>query len=431
MTIPYLPGWFDQNKEAIQNIVGTVARVVDPTIENRMMLQQMMQNPQNVQQLVDIASLNPQLIQNLYGAQNLSRIQGMGTPSATAQVEAASRDILRTGQVPETPVGEAAAAAMRFRTPAQKRREELEIKSAEQQLDYYGFRLGQDRLEAAAKNPALQAQMRTIDAALAANPEAASYDPRGLAQEYFSGTGDRTALMSKINAMAAANPVAAELFSDSLRTISQNDLQNRVDARALQREREAAARSDNVLDRQLRMEAIDLATKFGADINDALKFVRGEAGGEVVGTLIRNSLEDQQRVTRLRQLSALTGQLTQYAKAKGSEKPTILAGINTSLQEFVPGISLVSGTDFFDKKTKYMFNGQEINGEQFSQILSNPQAAMAQMQESAAVNAMTLEQAQAELQGLEQIRNRVTPDVYTRTKALLEARIRTAGRVRR
>lgn len=435
MTIPYLPGWFDQNKEAIQSLIGTVAKRIDPTIENRMMLEKLMQNPQNVQQLVDIASLNPQMIQNLYGAQNLARIQGMGAPSAATQIESAGRDILRTGIVPETPVGEAAASALKFKTPAEREAERLSNLATKQQIEYYGFQLGQAQLEAAAKNPGLQAQMRTIDAALAANPDAAQYDPRGLADEYFSGRGtpqQRQQLVSKIQAMTTASPVAGELFSQSLQAIQQAKMQDRQDARLLQSERNAASREDLTLSRQLRLAAIDIAEKYGARIEDALKYVKGEPGAEIVQNMISRDRDLSERSQRLRQLSGLTAQLTQLSKAKADDKATILTGINTALQEFAPGVSLVSTAgDWFSKGTKYRYNGQDITGEQFSMILSNPQAAAAQMEQKAKVDAMDLATAQKALTDLDAAKNQISADMYNTTKALLQARVRELGRTRR
>lgn len=433
MTIPYLPGWFDQNKEAIQNIISAGVRAFNPQLENRMMLQQLMQNPETVQRLVDIASTNPEMIQNLYGAQSLGMIQGMGAPSSAAQIEQAGREILRTGQVPETPVGEAAAAQLRFRTPAQKKAEEAALRAQQQQTDYYTFKLNREQLQAALEDPQIQARMKGINDALVQNPDAAALDPVGLAQQYRSGTGDRTALMSQITAMAAANPVAAELFSESLRTLNSEALQSAVDRRAFERENAVAQRQEASLDRTLRLQAIDLAKSYGVNLEDALKFVRGEAGGEVVQAAIGADIATKQRATRLQALTRLSTQMKDFAKADRGAKADLQTILNTSLQEIVGMPIRVESTDgnWFSNKTKYKIGNQEITGQQFEQIIANPEEAMSQMSRMNQVESMTLEQVDQSLRDLEAARNQLAPAIYEREKALLTRKRQTLSRTRR
>ena len=433
MTIPYLPGWFDQNKEAIQNIISAGVRAFNPQLENRMMLQQLMQNPETVQRLVDIASTNPEMIQNLYGAQSLGMIQGMGAPSSAAQIEQAGREILRTGQVPETPVGEAAAAQLRFRTPAQKKAEEAALKAQQQQTDYYTFKLNREQLQAALEDPQTQARMKGINDALVQNPDAAALDPVGLAQQYRSGTGDRTALMSQITAMAAANPVAAELFSESLRTLNSEALQSAADRRAFARENAIAQRQEASLDKTLRLQAIDLAKSYGVNIEDALKFVRGEAGGEVVQAAIGADIATKQRATRLQALTRLSTQMKDFAKADRGAKADLQTILNTSLQEIVGMPIRVESTDgnWFSNKTKYKIGNQEITGQQFEQIIANPEEAMSQMSRMNQVESMTLEQVDQSLTELEAARNQLAPAIYEREKALLTRKRQTLSRTRR
>lgn len=397
------------------------------------MLQQLMQNPETVQRLVDIASTNPEMIQNLYGAQSLGMIQGMGAPSSAAQIEQAGRQILRTGQVPETPVGEAAAAQLRFRTPTQKKTEEAALKAQEQQTEYYNFRLTREKLTAALEDPQIQAKMKGINDALAQNPDAAALDPVGLAQQYRDGTGDRTELMSKITAMAAANPVAAELFSESLRTLNSDALQSAADRRALERENAIAQRQEVSLDRTLRLQAIDLAKSYGVNLEDALKFVRGEAGGEVVQAAIGADIATKQRATRLQALTRLSTQMKDFAKADRGAKADLQTILNTSLQEIVGMPIRVESTDgnWFSNKTKYKIGNQEITGQQFEQIIANPEEAMSQMSRMNQVESMTLEQVDQSLRDLEAAKNQLAPAIYEREKALLTRKRQTLSRTRR
>lgn len=186
-----MPGWWDQNKESLEALAQTATRMVNPQFDNQLaLMQNIRQNPANIQTVVDTAYLNPQMFAQMYGERGLQQIQQMARPSSTATIENTSRDIMAKpiDQVGTTVAERGALAAANVPSPERLKIEKTSARAGEVNLEETLRNITRTRDLQALTDPVELNLARNILTAVEANPILANIDVAGLVAKQMNGT---------------------------------------------------------------------------------------------------------------------------------------------------------------------------------------------------------------------------------------------------
>lgn len=381
MTLPMMPGPWDQVKDSVQSLGLTVARSLDPHFDAKIALNQFInQNPTNMTGMIDLAKLNPEMINRMYGSETLQALQGMGSMSSAGMVEGAFRNIANQNpsQVAPTVVNEAAAASRNVANPRGVRAENQGARAADQQFDYYSLIQDNLRNKSALENLQYRTQYENLQSALAANPDAALLNPGRFAEEYFNRPEgfDEAAFQRKFDTAATMSPNFAHLFDASLGLLAQQKSQENAD----RRQDRADERADEVTNREFRRWAADTNVKTGLDYDNLLDLIVGNdtPGSRVVRTQLARREGVAQSMERVQALSRISTAAENFEQATGSAKESLRTVLAQQMSELygIPLTVIEVGRGpggLFDKKSKFKMGDIEITGEDLMTLANDPE----------------------------------------------------------
>jgi hypothetical protein len=384
MTIPMMPGWWDQNKEALESLAQTATRVQNPYFDSQLaLMQNVRQNPANMQAAIDANFLNPEAFSQMFGPRAVQNFAAMGSPSSKASVERTARGIVDSpiSAVPATVGARAAQRELGAPTAAAERIETATARRVETQADsdIYTFDRLKDINEL--QDPILFQRLQRIRTTLEENPGLANTNIFKLAEDAYNGrTGPN--FNEEFEAIVAASPNAAKLFDEAMGALRQADRDNAQDRRAMARIEAQFGREDNILERQLRVKAAELREKYPSiTLEDAYNFYKG--GEDTMSAPARRVIQQDQELqlaaARRREIGIIAGEFTRAATQRNrDERQLIQSGISGQLSSLL-GIPIeiaeirLDGEGFFDKKNRFTIGGtMPITAEEIMQAIDNP-----------------------------------------------------------
>ena len=223
MTIPRLTGWWDEIGEDIEKLAHTTARIVDPKIDNKIALGEMLrQDPSKQQALVDLELNNPGMLEQLYGAKIAGNIKG--TPSSTAKKEKAARDISdkKVTDMKDPTVAEAAALSdLRVEDALGREGRTAEVEGLHGRNEWYKFTFNKEQFMFNLEKPELLRQVEELETARAANPELKYVNLLELAKRHLEGNGGEGDAQT-ILALQKDNPAGYEMFNNYMDILYRN-----------------------------------------------------------------------------------------------------------------------------------------------------------------------------------------------------------------
>lgn len=406
MTIPMMPGWWDQIAPSVQSLGQTVLRATNPHFDNQVAaLEFMRQNPANQQAMIDAAATNPQMIQQMLGQRMFQDIIGRGSPSFAAQTEIASRELASkpAGQVADTFVNRAAAARANVRTNEQ-------LAEDVQRVRYYSMNNARTELENRALFPKLESQVREYDRIRTAIPNPGNINPEALAERYFNNISnpntsqeDRQSVDDEYSAMIGANPDLERVFWGAVGILQGMQDAREAEGRQIRVERRQREREGVDNERWARQKAAELRIQHPEiPEEEAFRFILADparpATGLAVRVLSRDAQFQQAQQRQARYTRFLTG-LTGYARLDNKNSDAGLAAksaLDVDLSAFlgVP-ISIKSVDDpetwLSNKSVFVLGNGEEISGEWVQRMINNPYVGPTMMLSDAELDATIAE----------------------------------------
>lgn len=417
MTLPMMPGWFDESKESLQSLAQTAMRSFNPLFDNQMALSQFMrQNPANQQQMVDMASLNPELIKNMFGEKALANLQLLGNPSSAATVEGVTRSILSKplSEVPGTVAGEAATKALGLGTSSERKTEKLQQDATSQQTNYYSILTDQTKFENAMKNPSIKARYDALNAMIESSPDMAGLDPLGLAMEFRRGTV-RPGFGKLIDGLANVNPTAYKAFLDYVGILGEAEDKEFSKAQADRAYERAKKDTDDILMRQILDDARSMAREGALPFDEVVNYLTGKpTSSRVVQDFLDAKQGMAERRARFIELGKVGTAFASYAKSTEAQKSELAINLSAQLSALVGApvsIERISG-DWWKKESQFTVGDMKMNGTQFQQLLYNPEQTLANIAADAELNSKTMEQLDAEIADLKANQNQIAPAVY-------------------
>jgi hypothetical protein len=406
MTIPTMPGWWDQNKEALQSLAQTATRVANPYLDaQQALMQSIQQNPQNMQMAVNTAAMNPDLFSQMFGPKMTERLSTMGRPDFDTQSEIRARELATENpdNIAPTLLNESVARArgVEVGTQRQQSRATLEATTANTE------RVKKITWREALADRALGAQAAAVDKAITQfGDEALILDPRGLAQRYYESEDKNDPEMNaRITALASVRPEIYELFVQSLGVLNQADRQE------AQFEFQGG-REDDILERQIQAAARDLRTEIPAiSIREAYRYYKmdpDEPPSENTMRLVQASKQAEQRVQRMKELSAVMVNFRSLASMKNrnsAEAVQLRGATSAALSSILGGLPVEIEKEspmFGSAESRFMVDGREVNGVLLGQMINDPrvlfvvQADDAELERQKARTAQNLTAARAD-----------------------------------
>lgn len=443
MTIPMMPGWWDQSGESVQNLLTTLTRAANPNFDNQLALAQFMrQNPANAQAVVDFAAMNPDAVARQYGQTTLGALSNMGRPSVGAQIEMEAQRQLG-GETVEggtpTVLGEAARRRLEVPTVTERRREALTLTGLQQDIDVGAYNFDQKRFEDSLKNPELRRQYETTAAALQAFPESALLNPISLAERQVKGEFANDARFGQqLAAFAAANPEAFEVYKQHVQNLNAMARDNEVDRRLTIRLNNEAQRAERSELSRARQWAAQQSAKTSLNVPDLIKWYMGESVPLVDAWYARDEAAQQARATAAA-LGKINDDLVNAAKMKNTnERALALRGVGAALSTLVGepvDIKKVSQNVFSSANQFVLSDGTVLTGDDLYRMIDNPEGFRADRERKATIEAMTLPQVDAAMEALRNARQtpyyQQNPQEFTNYMSALDAKKKKLERAAR
>lgn len=429
--MPRLTGWWDEIEGDVEKIAQTVARVVDPKFDNKLALGQMLrEDPTKQQALVDMESINPGILDSLYGSKLAEQIKNSGTASTAARAETAGRNIAgkKAKDIVNPTVSESAALSKQgVKTALDIKQQETGIDAQEQQTDYYKYVFDQLKWNDALKNPLIKAEYDQIQKDRELYPTMALNDPFEMAKDFLEGNMDG----QKLRELKRVSPEGYEMFNTAVRLLGENARQDRMDDRADRRLQAQMDNQDDILKRQVLASARSLAREAGLGgphFNDLVNYLSGEP---VSDPAIQEYFDNEQRVQRQKQILAdivkLQPLAEEYLNANGREREIRKQALEAGLRTVFGAPIIVREVDkgWFSKESKYLLpDGREVNGDELFRLANDPERFQQQLTLAATINAMDLATATSALEAWKARQTQVDGPTYQETFALLDKRIK-------
>lgn len=389
MTIPRIQGWWDEIEEDVTKLAETTARIIDPLIDNKRALGQMLrQDPTKQQALADLELNNPGLLEQLYGPGIAQQIK-VAKPSTGALKEAAGRRLADTpaGDIKNPTVIEA-GAIRELGAPSALDIEEqkLGIESGQQTLDYYKWKFDQDKWRAAMENPEIAARYEANQKARQQYPELALLDPYDMAKEWLEGTLDE----AKIRALASRTPEGYEMFKVAVQDLGQWARMERGIEE--DNNRFYANLANDPAERQLQAFVRQTVLKTGLPYQAVYKHFKGEALVPEVQKMLDDDERVRQQKERLGNMAKIQPAMKSFLEAEGKDKDIQKDNLEMILRDiFNAPIQIKSiKTGFWSKESRFLLNGvSEVDGELLYELASNPDAYQNIVAEDTVLNNLT------------------------------------------
>jgi hypothetical protein len=387
MTIPMMPGWWDQNKEALESLAQTATRIANPQFDNQLaLMQNIRQNPANLQTVVDTAYLNPQMFSQMYGERGLQQISQMGQPSSAGRIEQTSRQIFDQpiATQPNTVGVRAAQEKLGVPSAARLRTEETQAATLETNLAETLRNIGRTRDLQKFTDPIELNNARNILAAQQQNPLLANIDVAGLVAKQMDGTmsdQDRQALIA-----LTANPEMEKYYYAHLGIATNREQAEFADDRQEARFQQQFRLTKEQMDRGLFSDARELVQKANANgipitLADAVNYLTpgredsltavGRRAVEQLGAIDRTA-------GRLRAFQSFIDDFSVASKTPNAEAKrtsmTALAGTLSGLMGDAPIEIMSADPDdgLFGKRTSFRLYGRPLTGAELQQLIRDP-----------------------------------------------------------
>lgn len=377
-----MPGWWDQNKESLEQLAQTATRMVNPQFDAQQALMQSIRtNPQNMQVAIDTASLNPDMFAQMFGPRMLQQVSRMGTPSTNARIEQTGREIggMAPESVPNTVLAQAAAGKMGAQRPGEVKREGLVIAGEEQRQNIAQYNFTREQLDNSMADPIRRNMLMNTRRAIEENPQAGLIDPERLALDTINGrfrtSPEESARHARmLTSLAATAPDVYKMYQYFLGEfadqVKQSEQWRREDARInLQ-----IGREDNAERRAAMQWARQQTARTGLPIEKLFNYAMLEDEPEVAAFFVGDEAAEQQR-TRIRAMGGLAETISKYVKAKGSARQLLKTPTELAMSELVgrPVTIEKISENWISSSTEFTVDGVKVNGEQLHEMMSNPQ----------------------------------------------------------
>ena len=420
MTVPMMPGWWDQNGEALQSLAQTMTRIANPHFDNQLALSQSIrQNPENLQKAVDASYLNPDMFAQTYGPRMLQQLASQGRASSTAQIEDTSRNILANPVAQDSgTVGEdAARSKMGVGTARQVKREDLGNTFLSEGIDNTRYNALRDRDINALKDPIDRARLQEILAAESTIPELRDIDLLGLATRSLEGKwteADNKSYLGLVN----YRPELEKVFENIMALLRQ---ERGIEAQGNRQDRSLAAaegRASDAQDNTITRAAIELTRKYpSVTMTDARAyFSEGPESTKISAparAILQREEASKQTFAKTQAFAKAVSDFDRIAsKADPESREAEMAGVMGSLSAVLGfNISLESHKpegNWFSTENRFRITDQDgtslpVTAQDISELITNPEVA-GQLFMRATYSKMTPQQLQAvmtELQGLQ------------------------------
>ncbi len=419
-----LTGWWDQIEGDALRLAETITKTIDPLIDNKRALAQMLrEDPTKQQSLVDLDTLNPGVLEQMYGSQVATNIKKGASASTAARTELAGRNIsgkpLNTDTV-KTVADRAALAKAGVQTPEQ-------LAGDVQQGEYYGWRFSQEKFDASLANADKKRQFDELESFRQQIPELKAVNLKDLAKKTLERSLDEIDNKT-LELLRNDSPAGYELYEKYLQFMNEAA---RDDVRLAQDQKQfkdRMSKEDMTFRRQAAMLANETAVATGEDRDELFKyfFEGGQPDPNIQARFERNNAIKEGKV-KLENLSKVSGLVEKFQKAENQEKEIAKAQLENGLQAaFGAPIRVVKAPDKdtfnpWDKKFIYQLaTGETMSGEQLFELSTSPGLYNEMIEDSARIINMTPEQAQAEIKVIvdEQLIN-VNPKRFERILKLL------------
>ena len=377
MTIPMLPGFWDENKEAIQSLAQTITRSINPHFDNQLALtQSIRQNPENLQGIIDMSALNPEMFAQTFGPRMLQQLASMGNPSSQATIEKGARKALTDetpiADVAPTVMSDAVATATGSRTATDLAKGEAEIERIETSTQETIGEMTQRNFVRQLENPVLKFQWDQINKDIEMNPEIAQVRPQELAKQYLAGQLNNDEFAGQLQALEKINRPAYDAFWKSVEILNQAARDEEVDKRIQKRMDLDFGRTNDIALREARRAAWKTFRELGVGYEDMVKHYMGETV-PIVELRMKDNAEVQARADRIRLMRELDAQTRTFIQAKGDGKGIAKTGLEVMMNQIVQGIVIEDVKDgWFSKRSAYTYNGEKVNGDQLAEIFNDP-----------------------------------------------------------
>jgi hypothetical protein len=387
MTIPMMPGWWDQNKEALESLAQTTTRMINPQFDNQLaLMQNIRQNPANIQTVVDTAYLNPQIFAQMYGERGLQQIQQMAQPSAAGRIEQTKRDIFDQpiANQPNTVGVRAAQESLGVPSAAKLRVEETQAATLETNLAETLRNIGRTKDLQAFTDPIELNNARNILAAQQQNPLLANIDVAGLVAKQMDGTmtdQDRQALIA-----LTANPEMERYYYSHLSIATNREQAEFMDDRQQARFQQQFNLSKEQMDRGMYKDARELVQRANANgipitLSDAVNYLT-PGRDEQVTAMGRRAVEQlgaiDQLAGRLRTFQQFADDFARDSKLPNAEAKrgamTAHAATLSSLMNDAPIEIMTADPDegLWGKRTAFRLYGRPLTGAEVQGLIRDP-----------------------------------------------------------
>lgn len=379
MTIPMMPGWWDQNKEALESLAQTTTRIMNPNFDAQVaLMNSIRQDPANMQAAVNASAMNPQMFTQMFGERMAQRLNQTGTPDFATQTEIRARESANVdpSTLAPTVLNEAMGRKTGVEVGTQRRQSEATLAATTQNIARTADIIWREGLN----DRALEARAAEVDRAIAENPQIGLVNPRGLAQELFDAKDpNEPTLNRRIEALATTNEAAYEIFKESYRVLNQADYQRQAYVY------NEAGRNDT-MEAQLRAAARSLARELNGEVSveDAYRYLALDPN-KPPSLVAQRALQDNQlakeRTQRLAQVSTVLTRFADLAKMKNKNTPDaerlrdMVGGQLTAILDIPLSIE-TTGNVLMGRDTRFVTaDGRVIDGTLLGQMISDPVVA--------------------------------------------------------
>jgi len=428
-----LQGWWDEIGNDVKSLADTVVRTIDPQFDNKVALGKMLrEDPTKQQGLVDMESLNPGILNQLYGSKIAENI--IGTPSTGAAIEKAGRGLVGKDvkDIPMTFENSGALAKAGVKDQLDVKGQEADIEGKLQQTEFYKWSFDQQKWEASMKNPEIKARYESAQQARANFPELALIDPYKLAERWLTGNADQ----QEIDALSTLSPAGYEMFKTAVQDMGQNARSNQALEQDDKQFNARMAQENDAAERELLRFVRATTLETGLPFDAVYKHFKGETQDKGVQDLLDSNkfLADQTR--RLGNMGKLNSLVKTYLQAKDKQTRDIAKGsLEVGLREIFNApitIEKIPETDSWnpwDKKAAYTLpNGESVNGTELYEYATDPKLFAGIMEDTQVVSGLTPEQAKQELAAVTAAQNSyIAANGQKRYGKLIEALKKQAG----